>query len=139
MRQLASSLLAVDPTFLEDDRQGQDYSELHKLQSAAEGCKDRRGRSLASIEQRSQHDKPEREEPRGASMVGRSSQDGGLCSQPNSGRPFGTSYSSHTRSCWPMRLVPVVKMSTFWAFTRRSADSMATSLTARTIGSLRAW
>ena len=83
VRQLASSLLAVDPTFLEDDRQGQDYSELHKLQSAAEGCKDRRGRSLASIEQRSQHDIPEREEPRGASMVGRSSQDGGFNHVPN--------------------------------------------------------
>jgi len=33
VRQLASSLLAVDPTFLQDDRQGQDYSELRKLQS----------------------------------------------------------------------------------------------------------
>ena len=34
VRQLASSLLAVDPTlFLEDDRKGQDYSELRKLQS----------------------------------------------------------------------------------------------------------
>jgi hypothetical protein len=33
-RQLASSLLAVDPTFLQDDYQGQDYSGLRKLQSA---------------------------------------------------------------------------------------------------------
>ena len=33
VRQLASALLAVDPTFLQDDRQGQDYSELRKLQS----------------------------------------------------------------------------------------------------------
>jgi hypothetical protein len=32
-RQLASSLLAVDPTFLQDDYQGQDYSGLRKLQS----------------------------------------------------------------------------------------------------------
>ena len=32
-RQLASSLLAVDPTFLQDDHQGQDYSGLRKLQS----------------------------------------------------------------------------------------------------------
>ncbi len=33
VRQLASSLLAVNPTFLQDDYQGQDYSGLHKLQS----------------------------------------------------------------------------------------------------------
>jgi hypothetical protein len=33
-RQLASSLLAIDPTFLQDDHQGQDYSGLRKLQSA---------------------------------------------------------------------------------------------------------
>ncbi len=32
-RQLASSLLAVNPTFLQDDYQGQDYSGLRKLQS----------------------------------------------------------------------------------------------------------
>ena len=32
-RQLASSLLAVDPTFLQDDHQGQDYSDLRELQS----------------------------------------------------------------------------------------------------------
>ena len=32
-RQLASSLLAVDPTFLQDDHQGQNYSGLRKLQS----------------------------------------------------------------------------------------------------------
>ena len=32
-RQLASSLLAVDPTFLQDDHQGQDYSGLRRLQS----------------------------------------------------------------------------------------------------------
>jgi hypothetical protein len=89
VRQLESSLLAVAPTFLEDDRQGQDYSELHKLQSVflaprKVASKDRRGRRLASIEQRSQHDIPERkEEPRGASIVGRSSQDGGLNHVPN--------------------------------------------------------
>ena len=33
VRQLASSLLAVDPTFLQDDHQGQDYSGRRKLQS----------------------------------------------------------------------------------------------------------
>ena len=32
-RQLASSLLAVNPTFLQDDYQGQDYSGLRKFQS----------------------------------------------------------------------------------------------------------
>jgi hypothetical protein len=32
-RQLASSLLVVNPTFLQDDNQGQDYSGLRKLQS----------------------------------------------------------------------------------------------------------
>ena len=48
---------------------------------------------------------------------------------------FGISCLSRIRSCWPMRLVPVVKMSTFWSFTRKSVDSMATSLTARTISS----
>ena len=33
VHQLASSLLAVDPTFLQDDHQGQDYSGHRKLQS----------------------------------------------------------------------------------------------------------
>jgi hypothetical protein len=109
---------AVDPTFLQDDCQGQDDSELRKLQSVflAPRKVARTGGVEALLRSNNVQNtiyQSGNEEPRGASMVGRRSQDGGLDYVPNripDGLSEQVAYPASLRSCWPMRLVPVVKM-----------------------------